>query len=101
MEMLVGHSVTHEYREAARDRFVSLGENPFSAEADEKIVNMHIGSPEKIANLYKVKSRMIITRDFIHQHIGRDLKGLSFLDVGGSSEFFFDLLGIDKDKGSC
>jgi SAM-dependent methyltransferase len=97
-EMLIGHDVKHEYLDAARERYEQIVER-YGADdfpSDKEIIHSHVSSPYKAPNVFKVKTRMLITKDFVLENIRGDLKSLTFLDVGGSSGIFFDLLGVSK-----
>lgn len=100
-EMLIGHELEQEYLNAARERYEEVvkkyGQGNFPS--DEEIMAFHVSSPHKAPNTFKVKSRMLISKDFVIKNIKDDVDKLSFLDVGGSSDIFFQLLGVSKDKG--
>lgn len=67
---------------------------------EESILEHHVSSKFKTANLHKVKTRMLKTYDFIIKNIKDDISGYSFLDIGGTSDILFKILGVDTENGA-
>ena len=92
---------TAEYVKAARRRYQEI-ENETCARIldDEIVLSFHVGSPHKVPNLYKVKTRIFSTVDFIKRQLASgEMQRATFLDVGGSSSLFYELMGIETDRG--
>lgn len=96
----LGKTYEDEYVDAARERFLTIDSGRFPKKYDDVILTHHVGSSNKEANLYKVKTRILLTRDFVVRHVDGSLSEKTFLDVGGSSELFFSFFGVTKGKGT-
>lgn len=90
-----------EYVKAAKERYEDVirerGEESFPD--DGIIEKYHIASNFKKANLYKVKTRMMLTKDFIMGELEGNIEGKSFLDIGASSTIFFKVMDISPSEG--
>ena len=92
---------TAEYVKATRRRYQEI-ENETVAHVldDETVLSFHVGSPMKVPNLYKVKTRIFSTVDFIKRQLASgEMQRATFLDVGGSSSLFYDLMEIETNRG--
>lgn len=99
-QWILGQDYGEEYIDAARERFLAIDFGRFPKEYDDVILTHHVGSANKEANLFKVKTRILLTRDFVIRHVEGALSEKTVLDVGGSSELFFSLFGVEKGKGT-
>ena len=92
---------TAEYVKATRRRYQEI-ENETVARVldDETVLSLHVGSPHKVPNLNKVKTRIFSTVDFIKRQLASgEMQRATFLDVGGSSTLFYDLMEIETNRG--
>lgn len=90
-----------EYVKVTRRRYREI-ENETVARVldDETVLSFHVGSPHKVPNLNKVKTRIFSTVDFIKRQLASgEMQRATFLDVGGSSSLFYDLMEIETSRG--
>ncbi len=105
VELLLGCSISEEYERISREFYEKCiqdcGRNDMFCDkkTDEKIIEYHVKSRHTMANVYKVMSRMLLTKTFIMNNLQKAVHSCNILNVGGSSGIFFDVLEIEKNKG--
>ncbi|MQG73811.1 MAG: class I SAM-dependent methyltransferase [SAR202 cluster bacterium] len=90
-----------EYVQAAKRRYQEVEDASSDHVLDDDVIlSFHVGSPYKEPNVYKVKTRIISTVDFMKKQLSsEEMQRATFIDVGGSSTLFYDFMGIETSKG--